>query len=343
MSDTSGHGGLSDPIRTAPSDPGEGQVPPPPVRRRRGLRVTLVVLACFVVFLGAVAVGGYVLVNHLAGRVHRTPVTFHKVPGASQPGETVLITGAGDGSARNAPAGSSGLLMLLHIDAGGKTGGVVSISPQTLVQVPGYGQTQIINALAFGGPSELVQTVQQLTGVQISHYARVDFTHVANLVNAEGGVDVTLPEATTSEGYTFHTGANQLNGITAAYYVRQPALSEEDRVLRQESLLRAVMDKLSIAHLLTSPVTAYRITNTLISMLTVDSNFTNSQLEKLATELRDLNSGAGTFLTAPTVTRGKSVFFDPSESSQLWTAIRQGKMAAFAKRYPATVTPAAVP
>ena len=43
----------------------------------------------------------------------------------------------------------------------------------------------------------------------------------------------------------------------------------------------------------------YRVLHALIGMLTVDSNFTNSELEHLATELRGLSSGAGTFVTAP--------------------------------------------
>jgi LCP family protein required for cell wall assembly len=322
----------------AQGDGPPGAAPRKPARRRRGLRIVLISLGSLVVLLGAVAVGGYVFVNHLAGRVHRTPVTFHKVAGPSIPGETVLITGAGDGS-----AGSSGLIMLLHLDVGGKTGGVVSIPPQTMVQVPGHGQTQVVRALAFGGPSLLVQAVQQVTGVQIDHYARIDFTHAASLINAVGGVPVTLPETTKSDGYTFHAGVNQLNAVTAAYYVRQSSLSEDGRVLRQESLLRAVMQKMADGHLLTLPETMYRVTNPLIAMLTVDSNFTNSQLETLATKLRSLGSGAGTFLTAPTQTEGKDVSFSSPEASQLWTAVKQGQMAAFAQRYPTAVTPTAVP
>ena len=119
----------------------------------------------------------------------------------------------------------------------------------------------------YGGGSLLVQTVEQLTHVQINHYARIDFTDVANLLNAIGGVDVTLPQETVAKvnvtlpketvtkEYTFHAGVNHLNGITAVYYVRQPSLTAEGRVLRQQSLIRAILDKISSQHLLTNPVT----------------------------------------------------------------------------------------
>ena len=42
----------------------------------------------------------------------------------------------------------------------------------------------------------------------------------------------------------FHIGVNHLNGVTALEYARQPSLSEEGRVLRQQSLMRAVIHKL---------------------------------------------------------------------------------------------------
>ena len=87
----------------------------------------------------------------------------------------------------------SGLIMLLHVNATGYSGGVVSIPPQSIVQVPGHGRTQIENALKFGGPDLLVRTVENLTHVQINHYARIDFAHVDRTVNALGGVNVTMP------------------------------------------------------------------------------------------------------------------------------------------------------
>ena len=71
--------------------PGAGTAP----RKRRGLRITLVSLASLVVFLGAVAVGGYLWVNHLAGDIHRTPVKVTK-PVAGK-ATTTLITGSGIG------------------------------------------------------------------------------------------------------------------------------------------------------------------------------------------------------------------------------------------------------
>ena len=70
----------------------------------------------------------------------------------------------------------------------------MSIPPQAIVSIPGHGRGKIQDALTYGGPSLLVQTVEQLTHVQINHYARIDFATWTNVVNVMGGVDVTLPD-----------------------------------------------------------------------------------------------------------------------------------------------------
>jgi len=106
------------------------------------------------------------------------------------------------------------------------------------------------------------------------------------------------------------------------------------------SLMRAVIRKLYVEHLLTNPVTMYRVLHALIGMLTVDSNFTNSDLEHLALEIRGL-TGSSTYVTAPVHSVRGNVYLDEAISQQLWAAIRQDAIAAFASKYPYTVTPVA--
>ena len=226
------------------------------------------------------------------------------------------------------------------MNATGYSGGVVSIPPQAIVLVPGHGRTQLENALTLGGPDLLVRTVENLTHVQINHYARIDLTHVDRTVNVMGGVNVTLPDVTSSFGHVFHLGVNHLDGRVALDYAREPSLSEEGRVLRQESLMRAVIRKIEFRHLLTNPITAYRDLHALISMLTVDSDFTAAELRHLAMQVRHL-TGSTDYVTAPVHMRAGRVLLDRAISRQLWAAIRHDSIAAFGRRYPFTVTPAA--
>lgn len=89
------------PTRSAPGGPVQ-----PAVRRRRGLPITLLPLAAFVVLVGAVAGGGFLFVNHVTGSIQRIQVRFTRLDAASKPaGEydsyggamTVLITGEASG------------------------------------------------------------------------------------------------------------------------------------------------------------------------------------------------------------------------------------------------------
>ena len=101
-----------------------------------------------------------------------------------------------------------------------------------------------------------------------------------------------------------------------------PSLSEEGRVLRQQSLMRAVIRKIEFRHLLSNPLTMNRVLHALISMLTVDSDFTTSQLEHLAREVRHL-TGSTDYVTAPVHIRNGQVHLDRRLARLLWAAIRQ--------------------
>ena len=324
-----------------------GEENQPGRRKRRGMRIALISVGSVFALVAAIAVAGLVTFNHIASEIKRVPVHFAKLtaydhyagPGAAG-GTNVLLT-----SSVRQPAvrGGSDLITILHINANHQAGGVVAISPDVVVAVPGHGHLPLGEAQAVGGPSLLVRAVQEVTGVQLSHYASLDFSHVANVVNTAGGVNVTLPTATTAGRYTFHAGVNHLNGAQVLAYTSRPGLSSEDHVLRQQVVLRAILRKIANAHLLTNPVGTVDMLSALTAMLTVDSNFTNSELASLASELKGLSSGSGTFLTAPVRNSQGQEVLNTRISDKMWTAVNKDALAAFAKQFPSTVTPAEVP
>jgi LCP family protein required for cell wall assembly len=338
MADTQSPGDLS------VADDGLGVEEVPVKRRRRGLRITLVSLASAIVLLGAVAVGLFIYVNNELGSIPRIPVKF-LVKDAPSDGMTILLTDTDDETAAvnsvRQPTAKSGMILLLHIDAGNKAAGVVTIPAATMVNVPGHGQMQIEDVDAVGGPSLLVETVHDLTGVPINHFARIDFVHVAVLVDALGGVSINLPTATESFGHLFRAGVNQIGGIEALEYTGDPTLTDAGRELRQQYLTRVILDKVGSEHLLLNPVKVNGVLRALVSMLTVDSNFSNSQVESLATQLGSLAGSSSTFITAPTQVANGTEVLEPAPSAALWSAVRNGTIAAFAQKHPSSLTPTA--
>src|SRR6266496_1323403 len=283
-------------------------------KRRRIRRIAVVsVTALLAIICGGLA-SAYVVADQLAANVQRIQGVFPK--GGTAVGSaaltavtgstTILLTGSDSVSA--APSGSgahrkqqpSGLIALVHLNAGRHIGAVVSIPPETVVPVPGHGKTQIENALVFGGPGLLIRTVQNLTNVRIDHYAVVDFHNLTNVVNTLGGVNVTLPRHASSYfGISFRPGINHLSGIAALAYVRQGSISEDQRVGRQQNLLRAILQKIAGQNLLRNPLRSYGIVHAFTSALSVASNFSTRQLTSLATSASSFRAGNGTFVTLP--------------------------------------------
>jgi len=327
-----------------------------PARRKgRARRIALIAAASLVAVAGVVALGGFLAVRHLEGNIHRIPNVFTKLTAATAPvmptttrhSMTILLTGSdtvpaqrgGSGIDRSstAPQEPSALIALVHINANRKAGAIVSIPADTVVHVPGHGLGPISSSLGVGGPSLLIATVQRLTGVRIDHYSVVSVAGLASALGPLGGVDVTLPALVTSNGVAFHAGVNHLTSATALDYAEQASLSEEGHALRQQALLRAILDKLANEHLLSDPPSAFGILNAFTKALSVDSNLSNSQLQSLATHLNLVGASAGTFVTAPVQ---HSHLREPV-SRQLWKAVRNDAVAAFARQHPATVTAAA--
>ena len=319
-------------------------------RSRRPLRVALITLGSLLCLVIVAVVGSYAYVNHAITSIPRLRVAGLVAPvtPSTLDGQTFLITSypvgpTGASTVQQVQSGASNLVMLFHTNANGVGGGAVTLPGDVRVTVPGHGNEPLWDAMQKGSPSLLVQTITKLTGVSINHYARLDFTHIAGLVNAIGGVEVTVPAATKGFGYKFVKGVNNLTGVTAIYYARDPTVKGQDRLLRQENLVRAVFTKIANDHLLTNPVTAVHVINAITSMLAVDSNFTNSDIESLVKQFGKLAADTGTFVTVPTKTVGTNLVPNTALDAQLWTAIKQDSIAAFAKTHPSTVTPQAAP
>ena len=86
-------------------------------------------------------------------------------------GTTVLLFGLDEAGL---PAHSD-TIMLMHFDAGAHKVNQLSIPRDTLVNVEGYGQLKITQAMWYGGPSLAVKAVKDYTGIPVNHVMVVGF------------------------------------------------------------------------------------------------------------------------------------------------------------------------
>jgi LCP family protein required for cell wall assembly len=339
-----------------PESPARGSRQPV---RRRLRRAAIAAAAGLAVLAGLGAGGTYLTARHLASSVQRLsgiaaldardqPV----MPAATRTSMTVLLTssgrapgpnGGGTDGASPDPTGLSGLIALVHLDANDSGGAVVSIPATTAVRIPGHGTGLLWSALRLGGPSLLIRTVEQLTNVRISHYAVLDFPGVRQVIGAMNGVDVDVPVTVHSRGRTFPAGNNRLTRASVLAYARQTTVSAVGRTELQSNLIRAMVNKIATEHLLVHATLDYRLLNAIAHAFSVDSDVSDSHLLALALRLGDLSSGDGVFITTPTTDNGDNhaVRLRPPYARLLWTAIRHDAVAAYARKYPFTVTPGA--
>jgi LCP family protein required for cell wall assembly len=175
---------------------------------------------------------------------------------------TILVIGVDrrpDGGDQNAD-----VIMLAHLDLKHKHLAVVSIPRDLLVTVPGVGVEKINGAYNSGvqahpgdraaGAALERDTVEAAFGVRIDNYVLVDFTGFTNVVDAVGGVDVTVPTPIHDDAYPtldygtivvdFAAGPQHMDGTRALEYVRTRHQDSDDgRRQRQMDVLRALLAK----------------------------------------------------------------------------------------------------
>lgn len=201
-------------------------------------------------------------------------------------------------------------IMLLHITGDRDGAYVVSIPRDSWVPIPGRGTAKINAAFSYGGPPLMIQTVEELTGVRIDHFAVADFQSFADLTDAVGGVTITIPADTYAHGERVMTAGTQvLDGEQALAYARQryglPG-GDFDRIKRQQNWVRAMADSALSRGTLTNPVEAWRLIRTLTRSVAVDEGFSTSDMISLALDMREVRPDDVEFVTVPVLGTGWS-------------------------------------
>ncbi|WP_081411915.1 LCP family protein [Alicyclobacillus herbarius] len=179
------------------------RTPQKPHKKRHVLRNTLLSIA---VILGAAA--GVVAweYNKLKPENHfsNLPVV---TPKGEQQTETNLPSGVfnvlliGSDQRPGQKASHTDSMVLVHVDLQDHQYNMLSIPRDTRVYMQGYGYTKLTSVQYIAqstqgtkeGIVQAVAAVSQLTGVPINYYAETNYWGLQDLVNALGGITMTLP------------------------------------------------------------------------------------------------------------------------------------------------------
>ena len=99
---------------------------------------------------------------------------------------------------------------------------IVGIPRDSYVSIPGHGQARINDSLFVGGPELVVETVEELAGVETDGYFLTSFEGFRHLIEEIGGVEVDVPYAMNdpASGATLDAGRQRLDGQQALAFSR---------------------------------------------------------------------------------------------------------------------------
>ncbi|MFI0807419.1 LCP family protein [Streptomyces echinatus] len=233
--------------------------------------------------------------------------------------------------------------MVVHVDAGRTTATVVSIPRDTLVTrpscplasggttAPAHG-AMFNSAYSVGGPVCAVKTAESLTGVRMDHYLEIDFSGFARLVDALGGVDVTTGKDIDDDKSHLHleAGTHHLDGKRALALARTRHGigdgSDLGRIGLQQTLVKALLERIGDAGLLTDPARLYQVADAVTAGLTTDTGLDSlGELIGLGRSLRGLTADRVRTVTMPVVTAPSDpnrVIPEQPGADRLWTSLR---------------------
>jgi LCP family protein required for cell wall assembly len=169
--------------------------------------------------------------------------------------ESVLIMGsdARPDELKNGEVGRTDTLLVFVADRAMPREAMVSVPRDLWVSIPGYRPDRVNVAYEDGGPQTAKQTVSNVLGQPIDRYVVIGLQGVRDVVDAVGGVDITVPQAihdaaypTDDYGYQvvdIPAGPQHMDGDTALKYARtRHQDSDFARSARQQQVVVAVAD-----------------------------------------------------------------------------------------------------
>ncbi len=319
------------------------------------LKITTGVLS--VALIAAIAFAGFWFVR-LQSNISKAPLNAGGGNNGAVSGATgrmqILILGSDTRDGKNAGYGSaddskghgkSDVMMLMDISEDNKRVSVISFPRDLLVDIPECTDAEtkqtfparsgvmINEAMNEAGIGCAVDTVNQLTGLEVDHFMMADFNAVKELSNAVGGVQVCISDAVfdPDSGLRLPKGTSAVEGEMALAYLRtRHAFADGGdlgRIKAQQGFLSSLTRKIKDEGTLSDPGKMLRIADVVTQNLTVDEGLASvPSLLAIGNRLKDIDISKVAFAAVPTTPAD----LDPNRlqiaepaGSQLFAAMRQ--------------------
>ncbi|MDO9484577.1 MAG: LCP family protein [Actinomycetota bacterium] len=326
--------------------------------RRRWPRVLAAVVAGAVLLTAVVGAG----VNHLIGQLQGniTSLDISEELGTTNASSALVFDENGDmkaldlliiGSDSRTGKGNGGFgspgqfggersdtTILLHVSADRSNAIAVSIPRDTLIDYActrkgkSYSGTNVKfnEPFTYGGPGCTLKVVNEMTGLNVTNFIKVDFGGFKKIVNAIGGVEVCLKKAVNDEksGLNLSAGKHVVSGTEALAFVRARSSlgdgSDTSRIRRQQAFISSLSRKVLSSGTLLNPASLIGLLNAATQSLTANPQMADLQnLKELALSMKDIRPSDITFLTMPWKPAGDraNVIENKKKARPVWRAM----------------------
>lgn len=331
----------------------------PKPRKRTGRKKALIWTGGTLAFvLVGGSVGAYLLYEHLNGNIDKVDVGIDNAAVTKGPVNILVIgtdkrsgkgnTGYGD----DGSVGHADTTVLFHVSEDRTNATALSIPRDMITDIPDCptkagGTTKTIPGsknVRFNeslgqedrDPGCTWRTVEQLTGLKVTHFMMADFNAVKELSSAVGGVEVCLGKDIDDpkSHLKLSKGRHEIQGEDALAFVRTRHSvgfeSDLDRIKLQQQFLSSMIRKMKSGDTLTNPKKLYDLGDAATKSLTVDTGISSvGKLASLGKELSKVNLKNITFATLPVIDNPadgkvhKTVVLDKGKADPLLAMVRQ--------------------
>jgi LCP family protein required for cell wall assembly len=195
------------------------------------------------------------------------------------------------------------------------------------------GSTGRINVAIEPGPTCMVQTIRDLSGIEINHFVRVTFAGFVDVVDAVGGVEMCLDEAIADRDahIDLPEGCQVLEGTDALGYVRVRKIDDDlARIQRQQQFLQSLAGQVASPSTMFNPLRIYRLGDEAGDAVAVDDRLGLLGGLRLARGARGLAGGNAVTHTVPgtpeRIGQAAVLIPDEAESEALYARFRDGSI-----------------
>ena len=246
---------------------------------KRSRKVTAFILSLILMVVYTVGTAYAVATHEFLGQVTAKKKAEDAVDVTSKP-FNIYISGM-DTTGKITEEARSDVNMIITVNPKTHKVLMTSIPRDYLVELQNGEKDQLTHT-GLMGIDETTSDVEDLLGIKINYYVKVNYNTLKDLVNSIGGITINSDKAFISYigKYRFVEGENQLDGAKALAYARERhAYSDGDnhRVRNQQEVLKAIVKKLTGS---TTLLTRY---NKILKYLapTMEMNLTRAEVKAL--------------------------------------------------------------